>query len=136
MCGIAGIVYKDKKMHNIGNDMTNMLNALQHRGPDSAGFALYGGLGLPDGEYILNIQIDDDNQISDVKNIIQNDSSIAQEEKIPSVDDTIIYRCHVNLDNFKQLKPLITKVDQIDDVIVLNGSHSFEMIKDVGSVLE
>ena len=39
-------------------------------------------------------------------------------------------------DNFKQLKPLITKVDQIDDVIVLNGSHSFEMIKDVGSVLE
>ena len=136
MCGIAGIVYKDKKMHNIGNDMTNMLNALQHRGPDSAGFALYGGLGLPDGEYILNIQIDDDNQISDVKNIIQNNSSIAQEEKIPSVDDTIIYRCHVNLDNFKQLKPLITKVDQIDDVIVLNGSHSFEMIKDVGSVLE
>jgi glutamate synthase domain-containing protein 1 len=123
-------------MHNIGNDMTNMLNALQHRGPDSAGFALYGGLGLPDGEYILNIQIDDDNQISDVKNIIQNNSSIAQEEKIPSVDDTIIYRCHVNLDNFKQLKPLITKVDQIDDVIVLNGSHSFEMIKDVGSVLE
>ena len=136
MCGIAGIVYKDKKMHNIGNDMTNMLNALQHRGPDSAGFALYGGLGLPDGEYILNIQIDDDNQISDVKNIIQNNSSIAQEEKIPSVDDTIICRCHVNLDNFKQLKPLITKVDQIDDVIVLNGSHSFEMIKDVGSVLE
>ena len=136
MCGIAGIVYKDKKMHNIGNDMTNMLNALQHRGPDSAGFALYGGLGLPDGEYILNIQIDDDNQISDVKNILQNNSSIAQEEKIPSVDDTIIYRCHVNLDNFNQLKPLITKVDKIDDVIVLNGSHSFEMIKDVGSVLE
>ena len=28
MCGIAGIVYKDKKLHNIGNDMTNMLNQL------------------------------------------------------------------------------------------------------------
>jgi glutamate synthase domain-containing protein 1 len=27
-------------------------------------------------------------------------------------------------------------VDTIDDVIVINGSHDFEMIKDVGSVLE
>ena len=42
MCGIAGIVYKDGKIHNVGEDMTKMLNALQHRGPDSAGFSLYG----------------------------------------------------------------------------------------------
>ena len=52
MCGIAGIVYKDKKLHNIGNDMTNMLHQLQHRGPDSAGYSIYGGPGLKEDEYI------------------------------------------------------------------------------------
>ena len=34
-----------------------MLDALQHRGPDSAGFAIYGGLGLKENEYLLNIEV-------------------------------------------------------------------------------
>lgn len=42
MCGIAGVVYKDGKLHPVGADMTRMLHALQHRGPDSAGFSIYG----------------------------------------------------------------------------------------------
>ena len=50
MCGIAGLVYKDKKLHDIGNDMTNMLHQLQHRGPDSAGYSIYGGTGLEENE--------------------------------------------------------------------------------------
>ena len=54
MCGIAGIVYKDKKLHCAGNDMTNMLHQLQHRGPDSAGYSIYGGTGLKDDEYIIS----------------------------------------------------------------------------------
>jgi len=46
VCGIAGVVFKDRKLHPVGNALTKMLDALQHRGPDSAGFAIYGGLGL------------------------------------------------------------------------------------------
>ena len=57
MCGIAGVVFKDKKLHPVGKFMTHMLNALQQRGQDSAGFALYGGLGLKEHEYILNIEV-------------------------------------------------------------------------------
>ncbi|MEN4068311.1 MAG: glutamine amidotransferase, partial [Methanobacterium sp.] len=53
MCGIAGVVFKDKKLHPVGEIMTRMLDALQHRGPDSAGFSIYGGLGLGDHEYLL-----------------------------------------------------------------------------------
>src|SRR3954451_17482878 len=41
MCGIAGIIYKDGE-HPIGNDMTQMLQSMKHRGPDSTGYALYG----------------------------------------------------------------------------------------------
>jgi len=57
LCGIAGVVFKDSKIHPVGNFMTKMLEALQHRGPDSAGFAIYGGLGLLENEYLLNIEI-------------------------------------------------------------------------------
>lgn len=64
MCGIAGVVFKDKKLHPVGKFMTRMLNALQHRGPDSAGFALYGGLGLEEHEYLLNIEVKKKNQDS------------------------------------------------------------------------
>ncbi|MCP4491679.1 MAG: amidophosphoribosyltransferase [Gammaproteobacteria bacterium] len=42
MCGIAGILYKQKGKHEIGNTLISMLDGCQHRGPDSTGFALYG----------------------------------------------------------------------------------------------
>jgi len=41
MCGIAGIIYRDGA-HAIGTDMTQMLQSMKHRGPDSTGYALYG----------------------------------------------------------------------------------------------
>ena len=41
MCGIAGLIHR-KGSSNIGREMTSMLQALKHRGPDSTGFAIYG----------------------------------------------------------------------------------------------
>lgn len=135
MCGIAGVVFKDKDLHPVGRFMTRMLDALQHRGPDSAGFALYGGLGLREHEYLLNIEVKEKPGLLDeVKTKVDTAFPIESEEIIPSVENYIIYRCKVVLESFSQLKPLIMDVDKIDDVIVLNGAHSFEMIKDVGLV--
>ena len=42
MCGIAGVLYKQKGAHDLGKTLINMLDGCQHRGPDSTGFALYG----------------------------------------------------------------------------------------------
>ena len=47
MCGIAGVIYKDKKTHPVGEALTSMLESLQHRGPYSAGYAIYGSLDFP-----------------------------------------------------------------------------------------
>jgi glutamate synthase domain-containing protein 1 len=114
-----------------------MLDALQHRGPDSAGFALYGGLGLREHEYLLNIEVKEKpGLLEEVKTRVNTAFPIESEEIIPSVENYLIYRCKVVLDSFSQLKPLIMDVDKIEDVIVLNGAHSFEMIKDVGLVNE
>ena len=137
MCGIAGIVYKDHKLHDVGNDMTNMLHQLQHRGPDSAGYSIYGGTGLAEDEYILNIQVKENEKLlKQVKDLINFYTSIKEDAVMPSVGDSFIYKCKVSLKEFSQLKPLISKIDMIDDVIVINGSHDFEMIKDVGKVLD
>ncbi len=43
MCGIAGLFLKNAALEpRLGALMTNMLNVLTERGPDSAGFAIYG----------------------------------------------------------------------------------------------
>ncbi len=42
MCGIAGLIHRGNSA-DIGTEMTSMLQSLKHRGPDSTGFALYGG---------------------------------------------------------------------------------------------
>jgi methylamine---glutamate N-methyltransferase subunit A len=135
LCGIAGVVFKDGKIHPVGDALTKMLDALQHRGPDSAGFAIYGGLGLLENEYLLNIEIKETpGLLEKVKNTVNTITPIKKEEIIPSVENYIIYRCKIALKSFSELKPLIMGIDKIEDVIVLNGSHSFEMIKDVGLV--
>ena len=41
MCGIAGLIHKGKSS-SVGFEMTQMLQALKHRGPDSTGYAVYG----------------------------------------------------------------------------------------------
>jgi glutamate synthase domain-containing protein 1 len=135
VCGIAGVVFKDRKLHPVGDALTKMLDALQHRGPDSAGFAIYGGLGLEENEYLLNIEVKEKPGLLEaVKNTVNIATPIKKEEIIPSVENYIIYRCKIGLKSFSELKPLIMDVDKIEDVIVLNGAHSFEMIKDVGLV--
>ena len=54
MCGIAGLIHKGKTS-NIGSEMTSMLQALKHRGPDSTGFAIYGE--PSSGEYIMRVKV-------------------------------------------------------------------------------
>jgi glutamate synthase domain-containing protein 1 len=135
VCGIAGVVYKDKKLHPVGEALTKMLDALQHRGPDSAGFAIYGGLGLEENQYLLNIEVKEKpGLLEKVKDTVNLLTPIIKEEIIPSVENYNIYRCKIALNSFSELKPMIMDIDAIDDVIVLNGAHSFEMIKDVGLV--
>ena len=54
MCGIAGIIHRGKSS-NVGSEMTSMLMALKHRGPDSTGFAVYGPPNA--GDYVMRIKV-------------------------------------------------------------------------------
>jgi amidophosphoribosyltransferase len=49
MCGVAGIFAKTPEARTrLGNDLATMMERLHRRGPDSCGFAIYDGAGLPD----------------------------------------------------------------------------------------
>ena len=54
MCGIAGLIHKGKSS-NVGGEMTAMLQALKHRGPDSTGYAVYGKPN--EGDYIMRLKV-------------------------------------------------------------------------------
>ncbi len=135
MCGIAGVIYKDRKTHQVGEALTSMLESLQHRGPDSAGYAIYGGLNFPENFYQLNIEVNRRRgTLDNLKSYLNQISPIFEEELIESVGDSDVYKCKISLDSFSLLKPLISELDELKGVQVINGSHSFEMIKDIGKV--
>ena len=57
MCGIAGIISRNGD-RQIGSEMTQMLQSMKHRGPDSTGYALYG----PAEEgYVMRVKLADAN---------------------------------------------------------------------------
>ena len=135
MCGIAGVIYKDRKTHQVGEALTSMLESLQHRGPDLAGYAIYGGLNFPENFYQLNIEVNRRRgTLDNLKSYLNQISPIFEEELIESVGDSDVYKCKISLDSFSLLKPLISELDELKGVQVINGSHSFEMIKDIGKV--
>ncbi len=54
MCGLAGIIHRGGAA-DIGSEMTSMLQAMKHRGPDSSGFAVYG---VPrQGELVMRFKV-------------------------------------------------------------------------------
>ena len=54
MCGIAGLIHRGKSS-DIGSELTSMLQALKHRGPDSTGFALYGE--PEENQYVIRFKV-------------------------------------------------------------------------------
>src|ERR1700759_4204783 len=70
MCGIAGIIYRDKDprppngAHRLGADMTRMLQSMKHRGPDSTRYALYR---RPSADLIMRIKLDDGGGDGDIE---------------------------------------------------------------------
>ena len=98
MCGIAGVIYKDRKPHQVGEALTSMLESLQHRGPDSAGYAIYGGLNFPENFYQLNIEVNRRRgTLDNLKSYLNQISPIFEEELIESVGDSDVYKCKIHI---------------------------------------
>ena len=119
MCGIAGVIYKDKKTHPVGEALTSMLESLQHRGPDSAGYAIYGSLDFPENYYQLNIEVKRRRgALDNLKSLLNQISPIFEEQLIESVGDSDVYKCKIALDEFSLLKPCINEIDDVSIIAI------------------
>jgi methylamine---glutamate N-methyltransferase subunit A len=138
MCGIAGLIHRDKSS-DIGHEMTAMLEALKHRGPDSTGFALYGEPQA--GELIMRLKLAEQEETRKGFDIHKKlpERRAEVDRRLEEVGATIVeaqpateyaYRYRLNFagDNRK----LADYVEDIEGVEILSLGSGLELIKDLG----
>ena len=139
MCGIAGIIYRDGGgEHKVGRDMTAMLQAMKHRGPDSTGYALYRP--AADG-YVMHVKLVEGDangkdfefaerlrrQRSDIENRLR-----ASGASIESIDDSMGHAMTVLFGYDGDLKRLADYIEDVKGTEVLSLGRSLEIVKDLG----
>ncbi|HEY6777149.1 MAG TPA: hypothetical protein VI122_11640 [Thermoleophilaceae bacterium] len=138
MCGIAGIIYRDGGgAHRVGRDMTRMLQAMKHRGPDSTGYALYRP--TADG-YVMHVKLAEANGNQDFEFAERLRRQRGQIEarmkalgvRIGSVDKSADHAMTVTFDHDGDLKQLADYVEDIRGAEVLSLGRSLEIVKDLG----
>ena len=136
MCGIAGIIYRnDDGAHQVGRDMTRMLQAMKHRGPDSTGFALYRGATETNIMHVkLSEAADDDADLA--QRVERQRGQIearlrAAGAEIASIEGTP-RTMTISFGFDGDLKQLVDAVERVRHTEVLSVGHSLEIIKDLG----
>ena len=137
MCGIAGIIYRDGA-HDIGRDMTLMLQSMKHRGPDSTGYALYGQ--PQDGLVVMRYTLADANTPRDFEfddrlarhqhRVVARLKACGADIKDIEPETEYAYRISVGYDG--DLKDLTDRIEDIPDAEVLSIGRSLEIVKDLG----
>ncbi len=138
MCGIAGLIHRGRS-GDIGQEMTSMLQALKHRGPDSTGFALYGN---PDPDHqVMRFKVAEQeelakgfrihDQIRERKSMV--DARLAELGATLEHEDQATeyaYRYIFKFDG--DLKRLADYIEDIEAVEILSLGHALELVKDLG----
>lgn len=138
MCGIAGLIHRGST-GAIGAEMTSMLQALKHRGPDSTGFAIYGE---PEAnEYILRFKVAEQEDMDDgfdihgeVKKRRAKVDERLKELGVEIVEQTEAteYAFRYRIKYSGDMKKLADLVEDVEDGEVLSMGTSLELIKDLG----
>ena len=138
MCGIAGVIHRGKAS-GVGAEMTSMLQALKHRGPDSTGFAVYGA--PTDNEYVMRFKVAEQEDmgsgfdIHDKLNarIQEVDKRLAQrgadvKERTRCTDYALRYRLSYDGD----MEDMARYIEDVEGAEILSMGTGLELIKDLG----
>ena len=138
MCGIAGIIYRENgSQHDVGLDMTRMLQSMKHRGPDSTGYALFGPRS---SSYVMRFKLADANDPRDFEfadRIARNKFVVEQRlrkhgAQVHDVEEETDYAFRVVFAYDGDLKALTDLVEDVPGAEVLSLGHSLEIVKDLG----
>ena len=142
MCGIAGLIHKGKNS-DVGSQMTAMLQALKHRGPDSTGYAVYGE--PSEGAYVMRLKVAEAEDMDKGRSIHQTiKNRIAAVEEIMaehgvmvhSKDNATEYALRYVIGHVDDLAEMAAHIEEEEGVEILSLGNGLELIKDLGDAAE
>lgn len=140
MCGIAGLIYRGKQ-GAIGQEMTAMLQALRHRGPDSTGFALYGQADDDPNTYVMRFKVAEQEDLRkgfDIHHQIRERRAKVDDRlqemgaEVLKRDDATEYAFRYFFRYDGELRRLVDYVEDIKGAEILSVGQALELIKDLG----
>ncbi|WP_299847296.1 glutamine amidotransferase [uncultured Roseovarius sp.] len=138
MCGIAGLIHKGKSA-NVGFEMTAMLQALKHRGPDSTGYAVYGE--PVEGDYVMRLKVAEAedmergrgihqviaDRITEVETILEEHGAKIKTKEAPRE-----YSLRYVLTHSGDTGEMASHIEETEGVEILSMGNGLELIKDLG----
>ena len=123
MCGIVGIYLKTKKFEkNLGKMLSGMLNNMESRGPDSAGFAIYNNEDKINFKYSLCINDLDFNKFK--KEI----SKKIKKSELKQHSDHVVLKTPMKPKNVMEIIRI-----NFPEISLVGYGHSIEIFKQVGN---
>ncbi len=142
MCGIAGLIYRGKTS-NVGAEMTSMLQALKHRGPDSTGFAVYGE--PSEGDYIMRVKVAEREDLDSGRGFtevlaqrIEAVEALLKEHKadVKAKEEATSYALRYLISHDGDTEEMARHIEELEGVEILSMGNSLELIKDLGDATE
>ena len=123
MCGIVGIYLKTKKFEkNLGKMLSGMLNNMESRGPDSAGFAIYKEENKKNYKYSLCLNNTNVNDFE--KKILR----ILKKAQLSQFSDHVILKTSENPKKINKILSL-----NFPQVSIVGYGKSIEIFKQIGN---
>jgi hypothetical protein len=138
MCGIAGIIHRSSS-GNVGKEMTSMLRALKHRGPDSTGFALYGEPVA--GEHVIRFKVAEQEDLAKGFHIHKEieDRKATVDERMAGLGVEILaqetvteyaFRYRIGYDG--DMRRMADYIEDVEGAEILSIGEGLELVKDLG----
>ena len=138
MCGIAGLIHRGTTA-DIGAEVTDMLQSLKHRGPDSTGFAIYG---MPvDGEYVMRFKVAEQEDLATgfrIHDEIKQRRATVEARfdemgaAVTSKEDATEYAYRYRFRYDGDLEHLARYIEDVEGAEILSLGSGLELVKDLG----
>ena len=142
MCGIAGVVHRGGSFP-IGREITDMLQAMNHRGPDSTGYAFYGP--PLESSYVVRFGVAEREEASrgfDIRRLMA-DRHAEVDARLSTMNAEVLDRQQPTAFAFRYIvaydedwRELANYLEDIEGVEIHSIGRSLELIKDLGDANE
>ena len=138
MCGIAGLIHRNASS-DVGSEMTLMLQALKHRGPDSTGYAVYSERETSD--YIMRIKVAEAEDMARghgihqviAQRIAEVDALLKEHgAQVKSKESATEYALRYVFSHDGNTADIAVHIEETEGIEILSLGNGLELVKDLG----